>query len=213
MAKLTEYKNFWLIWLGTAGKSEGTSLFRLQQDWGITTNYLYHKEAGLGRPLVKHMVENGFLSQEKSKFHARFEWVPSYVLERHPLPRENVWSPNTRVIEKWPIVQKFIEEHRAVVFDASNLRTLYKNNLDSFKNLAPSVFDDIYLFAFMSGLAPFCAKYHAAIVSRMLSTLVSIQPEKDLLAYFAALRQNTGPSEIPQIIKDEGELLQALSPQ
>lgn len=213
MAKLTDYKNFWLIWLGCAANSEGTSIFRLQQAWGITTNYLYHKEAGIGKPIVKQMAENGFLAQDKSRFRARFEWVPSFVLERHPLPHENAWSMNTRVIEKWPIVQKFIEDHRRIVFDAANLRTLYRNNLDNLKSFAPSIFDDMYLFAVLSSLVPFCTKYHATIVSRMLNTVVSVQPEKDVLGYFAALRQSISPSEMPQIIKDESELLQTLSPQ
>ncbi len=212
LAKLTEYKNFWLIWIGCAGKSAGASLFALQREWGITTNYLYHKETGLGKPLVKMMLENGFLSQDKSKFTPLFEWIPSYVLERHPMPQEPTWTANTRMIEKWPVVQKFMSEHRTVLFDQANLKILYRGKLDTLKKFAPSAFDDLYLFVFMSSLVPFYAKYHAAIVGRMLKTLISIHPEKDLIGYFEKIRHTIGPSEIPQIIANEEELLQALHP-
>ena len=60
-AKLTDYKNFWLIWLSCAGSGNGISLFKIQTTWDIRTNYLYHREAGLGKPLFSLMAEEGYI--------------------------------------------------------------------------------------------------------------------------------------------------------
>lgn len=210
MKKLFEYSNFWLIWLECAGSSEGTSLFNIQEEWKIKTNYLYHKEAGLGKSLFKNMIEQGYLENGKKGPIAKFDWIPSYVLEKHKLTSGNEWSLNSFIIEKMPQIQQFIEHNRSVLFDRALLNKLYKGNLGTIKREGSTIFDDIRLFVFISNLMPFCKKYGADIVVRMLFTAVSFYSEKDLLGYFNALRQRIPEENIPKVIENEGELMRVL---
>lgn len=214
MEKLFEYTNFWLIWLGCAGSAEGTSLFKIQSDWKIKTNYLYHKETGLGKPLFKDMLEQGYLDNGKSGLVAKLDWIPSYVLENHKLPSEanGGWTLNTFIIEKMPDIQKFIESNKAILFDSILVSSLYRGNLDTIKREGRTIFDDIGLFVFVSNLIPFCKRYGADIVVRMIFTMISFQSEKDLLGYFNALRQKIPEDKIPKIIDNEGDLVRILYP-
>ena len=171
MKKLFEYSNFWLIWLECAGESEGTSLFKIQEEWGIKTNYLYHKEKGLGKSLFKNMIEQGYMQNGKKGPIAKFDWIPSYVLEKHKLTDQRGWSLNGFIIEKMPLMQKFIEHNHEILFDRVLLNKLYRNDLNTIKSSGSTIFDDIRLFVFVSNLMPFCKKYGADIVTRMLFTM------------------------------------------
>ncbi|VVB60819.1 Uncharacterised protein [uncultured archaeon] len=210
MKKLFDYSNFWLIWLECAGDPDGTSLFKIQEEWKIKTNYLYHKEAGLGKPLFKNMLEHGYLQDGKKGPAAKFDWIPSYILEKHKLTNSNEWSLNSFIIEKMPVMQQFIEHHHEVLFDRQIITRLYKGDLGAIKREGSTIFDDIRLFVFISNLIPFCKKYGADIVVRMLFTLVSFYSEKDLLGYFNALRQRIPEDQIPKVIENEGELVRVL---
>lgn len=212
MKKLFNYNNFWLIWLGCAGNPEGTSVFKIQENWKIKTNYLYHKEAGLGKPLVKNMIEAGYLEQKKKGIVSRLEWIPAYMLERHKMQPGNGWSINEFIIAKAPIIQKFIEKNRNVLFDPQILSRLYMSDINAIKKYGSCIFDDIYLFAFVSNLAPFCISNNAEIVVRMLDTAVAFSPERDLLGYFSSLRQKIPDSEIPRMIENEAALVRLLAP-
>ena len=77
---LFDYTNFWLIWLSCAEKP--TTLFKIQKRWKIKTNYLYHKERGLKKPLFRSMIDGGFIEKNGKEITARFDWIPSYVVER-----------------------------------------------------------------------------------------------------------------------------------
>lgn len=210
MKKLFEYSSFWLIWLECAGNPEGTSLFKIQEEWKIKTNYLYHKEAGLGKSLFKNMIEQGYLEDGKKGPVAKFDWIPSYVLEQHKLTNGNEWTLNGFIIEKMPIMQQFIEHNRSVLFDRTLLNKLYRGNINTIKREGTTIFDDIRLFVFISNLIPFCKKYGADIVVRMLFTVVSFYSEKDLLGYFNELRQRIPEGNIPKVIENEGELVRVL---
>lgn len=210
MKKLFEYSNFWLIWLECAGNNEGTSLFKIQEEWKIKTNYLYHKEAGLGKPVFKNMLEQGYLADGKSGPVARFEWIPAYVLERHKLVNNGEWSINGFIMEKMPVMQKFIMDYRSILFDKAVLGRLYRGDINTIKREGSTIFEDISLFVFLSNLIPFCKKYGADIVVRMLFTLVSFYPEKDILGYFNMLRQRIPEDKLPKVIENEGELVRVL---
>ncbi len=210
MKKLFEYSNFWLIWLECAGTPEGTSLFKIQEEWKIKTNYLYHKEKGLGKSLFKNMIEQGYLEDGKKGPVAKFDWIPSYVLEKHKLTNQSSWSLNSFIIEKMPIMQQFIEHNRQVLFDRILISKLYKENINTIKHEGSTIFDDIRMFVFVSNLMPFCKKYGADIVVRMLFTMLSFYSEKDLLGYFNALKQKIPEESIPTVIENEGELVRVL---
>ncbi len=210
MKKLFEYSNFWLIWLECAGDPEGTSLFKIQEEWNIKTNYLYHKETGLGKSLFKNMIEQGYLENGKKGPVAKFDWIPSYVLEKHKLTDQSGWSLNGYIIEKMPMMQKFIEHNHTILFDRTILSKLYKGDLNAIKNEGSTIFDDLRLFVFVSNLIPFCKKYGADIVVRMIFTIMSFYSEKDLLGYFNALRQKIPEDSIPTVIENEGELVRVL---
>ena len=210
MKKLFEYSNFWLIWLECAGEPEGTSLFKIQEEWGIKTNYLYHKEKGLGKSLFKNMIEQGYMQNGKKGPTAKFDWIPSYVLEKHKLTDQRGWSLNGFIIEKLPLMQKFIEHNHEILFDRVLLNKLYRNDLDTIKSSGSTIFDDIRLFVFVSNLMPFCKKYGADIVTRMLFTMLSFYSEKDLLGYFNELRQKIPEENIPTVIENEGDLVRVL---
>lgn len=210
MKKLFEYSNFWLIWLECAGDSEGTSLFKIQEEWGIKTNYLYHKEKGLGKSLFKNMIEQGYMQNGKKGPTAKFDWIPSYVLEKHKLTDQRGWSLNGFIIEKMPQMQKFIEHNHEILFNRTLLNKLYRNDLNTIKSSGSTIFDDIRLFVFVSNLMPFCKKYGADIVTRMLFTMLSFYSEKDLLGYFNELRQKIPEENIPTVIENEGELVRVL---
>ena len=117
-AKLTDYKNFWLIWLSSAGQEKGISLFRIQSTWDIKTNYLYHNEAMIQKPLFKLMEEERFIEVVGNKIKARFDWIPEYVNElfHSEKPVGGFWSPELVVKDKWPRVQVFMEKYRKYLF-------------------------------------------------------------------------------------------------
>ena len=106
-SKLTEYKNFWLIWLSCAGSDTGISLFKIQTTWDIQTNYLYHKEAGLGKPLFSLMNEEGYIEITGNKISPRFEWITKHILDLFikEKPEGGFWSPELLVKRNWPKVQ------------------------------------------------------------------------------------------------------------
>jgi len=212
MKNLFNYSNFWLIWLGCAGNPDGTSLFKLQEEWKIKTNYLYHKEAGLGKPLVKHMVSSGYLEQQKKGLVSKLDWIPAYMLERHKMQQSNGWSINEFVLAKMPLFQKFIDKNRTVLFDRKILAGFYKSDINSIKKYGSCIFDDIYTFIFISNLVPFCMSNNAEIVIRMLNTASSFSPERDVLGYFNSLRAKLPEDEIPRMIENEAALVKMLAP-
>jgi hypothetical protein len=212
MKNLFNYSNFWLIWLGCAGNPDGTSLFNIQEEWKIKTNYLYHKEAGLGKPLVKNMVDSGYLEQKKKGLVSRLDWIPAYMLERHKIQQSSGWSINEFVVSKMPLFQKFIGENRTVLFDRNILAGLYNTDINSIKKYGSCIFDDLYTFIFISNLVPFCMSNNAEIVIRMLNTAASFSPERDVLGYYNRLRAKIPEDEIPRMIENEAALVKMLAP-
>lgn len=212
MKKLFDYSNFWLIWLGCAGNPDGTSLFKIQEEWKIKTNYLYHKEAGLGKTLVNNMIESGYLEKTKKGIVSRLEWIPEYMLEKHTIQPRAGWSISEFIVGKMPLMEKFIDKNRAVLFERSALSGLYMSDINSVKKYGSCIFDDIYLFIFISNLAPFCISNNAEIVVRMLDTAAAFAPGRNLLGYFSTLRQKVPEAEIPRLIENEAELVRMLAP-
>lgn len=195
--KLTDYKNFWLIWLSCAGQEKGISLFRIQTTWGIQTNYLYHREASLGNPLFKLMTEQGYTETVGKKIRPRFEWIPEYVnLLFHGEKPTGGWSPELGVKGKWPLVQPFMEKHRRFIFDLDNLRVLYKSDKDMMGLYGRYIFQHIFLYVLFSNLVAFSKRYHAEIVTRMISTSLSLGTGADVLNYMYHLHSQIGGAVI-----------------
>ncbi len=207
--KLQEYKNFWLIWLSSAGNPNGTSLFTIQKLWNITSNYLYHKESGLNKPLYSAMIEEGFITKKSRKITARFDWVPAYMIERHSPDKER-WSLNIFMIENWAKIQDFIQKQHDILFGHENLKTLYRN-IKTIRKTGQDIFEDIFTLVFVSNIMPFCAKYGANLVARIIYTMISMTPERDLLGYFKKIIPEISKmGDFPRIIENEKKLMDVL---
>ena len=211
--RLTDYKNFWLIWLSCAGQEKGISLFRIQSKWGIQTNYLYHKEAGLGRPLFKLMEEKGFITIIGNKIRPRFEWIPGYVEQmfKSEKPAGGGWSRELVVKRKWPLVQAFIERHSGSLFDLENLRILYRDDKDVLGTYGRYVFQHVFLYVLFSNLITFSKKYNAEIVTKMISTAVSLGAGADVLNYMYQLHSHIREvPDFPVLMENEPEMVKTL---
>jgi len=214
MKKMTDYKNFWLIWLTTASEPNGTTLFKIQKEWNISTNYLYHKESGIRKPLFKEMIAEGYLREENKKLFARFEWITDYIMVeyKHKIEKQ-VWSPNLFIIKTWPHIQKFIEENQSIFFNIDKIKTLYKNDIKTIRKVGFTIFSDILLSIYILNIIPFCMKYNANVVVRIIYTLVTMASEKNFYGYFNSIRPfiEKNPN-FPKIIPDEKTLLKVLAP-
>ncbi len=210
--KLTDYKNFWLIWINCAGKQErGESLFGIQTSWGIKTNYLYHNEAGLGKPLYIRMIRDGYLVKSGPRLKAGFAWIPGYVSDLAGVSTGDAWYPSTLIKERWPHIQKFIEEHAQTLFDDKAIRTLYKNDRDLLGQTGRYIFNDIFLYVMFSNIILFTKKYKADIVTRIISTAISIFSERDLLNYMRCLHERLFRN-VPAIVTSEAEMNRVMYP-
>jgi len=208
---LTDYKNFWLIWLNSASEQNGTSLFRMQTEWGVKTNYLYHIESGLGRPLFECMIRDGYVVKEGKRLKPLFGWIPDYIKVKYGENGGNGWSPNSLIVGKWEPVQKFIEKYHSMLFSLENLKLLYRNNREMVGKYGPCIFTDIFLYVLFSNMTTFCKKYRADVVLRMISTLVSLSSERDLLNYMYKLNSQLGKIvDFPVLIRNEDELSRIL---
>ena len=212
LPKLTDYKNFWLIWLSAAGRPQGISLFSIQNEWGIKTNYLYHEEAGIGKPLYMAMIKEGFLEKSGKRIKARFEWIPAFVKEKYqPLGHVDYWIPYNLLTAKWPQVQAFMEKNSPVLFSSQGIRTLYRNSKDLLGDSGQYIFTDIFIYVLFSNLTIFCKKYKAEIVLRILLTVFSVFTDRDLMNYMRQVNAQLA-KEVPLIIGDEAEMNSLMSP-
>ncbi len=210
--KVTGYKNFWLIWLSCAGKpQEGDSLFHIQTSWGIQTNYLYHNEAGLGRPLYTRMIRDGYLAKSGTRLKALHAWIPSYVNGMAGLTTGDKWCPSSLIKSRWAPVQRFIEEHSETLFSPEALRILYKGDRDLLGQTGRYIFNDIFLYVLFSNVILYAKKYKADIVMRIISTAISLFSERDLLNYMRYLHERLF-REVPAIIASEAELNKVMYP-
>jgi len=210
--KLTDYKNFWLIWISCAGKPErGESLFQIQTGWGIKTNYLYHNEAGLGRPLYTRMIKDGYLIKSGPRMRPVFGWIPGYVKALSGMTTGDAWYPATLLTGKWPQVQRFIEENSSTLLGEDAVRILYKNDRDLLGQTGRYIFSDIFLYVFFSNIMLFTKKYKADIVMRIISTAISMFSERDLLNYMRYLHERLF-REVPAIITSEQEMNKVMYP-
>ena len=211
-SKLTDYKNFWLIWINCAGKEEGVSLFRIQTDWDVKTNYLYHNEMGLGVPLFRSMIRENYIEKEGKRIKAQFGWIPDYIRDKYESEEpEGMWFLDSLLRIKWSAVQKFIEKYHPVLFDTKNIKLLYKNDKELIGKSGPHIFTDVFLYVLFSNLKAFCKKYEADVVLRIISTLISLSGEKDLLNYMHVIDSQLGNvADFPVIVRNENELSKIL---
>ena len=212
MKELFEYSNFWLIWIECAGTTEGISLFKIQDSWNIKTNYLYHKEHSLEKPLFKSMIETDYICEAKKGLVSKFEWIPEYILKKHKLNENNRWSLNSFIVGKLPEIQKFIEQNNTILFDKKSINRLYMNDLNTIKKEGATIFDEIILFVFVYNIVPFCKRYGADVVIRMIYTIFSISSKKDFLGYYNMVSKKIQKDQVPVIIENEGELVTMLCP-
>lgn len=210
--KITDYKNFWLIWINCAGKEEGVSLFKIQTDWGIKTNYLYHNEVGLNAPLFRVMVRENYIAKEGKNLKADFRWIPEYIKERYDMKAEGgAWHPDSLVRIKWGEVQRFIEKYHPFLFSQENMKLLYRDDKELIGRSGPRIFTDIFLYIMFSNMRNFCKKYGADVVLRIISTLVSLSCERDILNYIHRLDSKLkNVPDMPNLIRDESELSRML---
>ncbi|MFH1978312.1 MAG: hypothetical protein ABIJ92_03225 [Candidatus Aenigmatarchaeota archaeon] len=213
LKKLTDYRNFWLIWLTCAEFVDGVSLFRIQKEWGIKSNHLYHKESGLRKPLFKEMIESGYLAKEKNKLIAKFDWVAEYMVTQHKDINSEGWSPNLFVIESWPKIHTFMEKNQSLFFKLSNIKILYKNSTQTMRKVGFSIFNDIFLVMLILNIVPFCKNSNADIVIRIMDTITAFSLERDLYHYAKSIIPHIYKApDLPKLIKDERELVKVLSP-
>jgi hypothetical protein len=208
-AKLTDYKNFWLIWLSCAGQENGTSLFRIQSMWDIKTNYLYHNEAVIKKPLFRLMEEEKYIEISGNKIKARFDWIPAYIAEsfKEGKATGGYWSPALIVKSRWASVQPFMERHRKQFFDPDNLRLLYRGDRDMLGTYGKFVFQHVFLYVVFSNIIAFSRRYSADIVTKMMATAVSLGSGADVLNYMYQLHSTIGGStDFPVLTTDEQEL-------
>lgn len=210
--KVTEYKNFWLVWISCAGKPDkGDSLFQIQTKWDIRTNYLYHNEAGLGRPLYTRMLKDGYLVKEGPRLKPVFSWIPGYMKAFSEVPAGNAWYPSALMEGKWQAVQRFIEDNCATLFSQEAIRILYKNDRDLLGHSGRFIFNDIFLYVLFSNIMLFTRKYKADIVMRIISTSLSIFAERDLINYMKHLHGKLF-KEVPAILTSESEMNRVMYP-
>ncbi|MBW6461752.1 MAG: hypothetical protein K0B07_01780 [DPANN group archaeon] len=213
MKELLDYNNFWLIWLNCAGSAQGMSLFKIQESWDIKTNYLYHKERSLDQPLFKAMIDAGYIKRGEKGFVAEFDWIPSYILDNHKLKsNDSGWSLNDFIVETIPEIHEFIKNNNLILFNQTFIKQLYMSDINILKRDGPTIFDDVMLFVFIYNLIPFCKRYDAEIVIRMLYTFFSFSSQKDFLNYFKDLNHKLSKDAVPEIISNEGELIKILCP-
>jgi hypothetical protein len=211
--KLTDYKNFWLIWISAAGQENGISLFRIQSNWDIKTNYLYHDETGLGKPLFRLMEEQRYIDIVGKKIKARFDWVPEHVnsIFRKEKPVGGFWSPELVLKEKWQFVQPFMQAYRKYFFELANLRILYRADRDTLGTYGRYIFLHVFIYVLFSNIIAFSKKYNADVVSKMAATLLSLGSGADLLNYMYELHSTIGGSpDFPLLFRDESELSKIL---
>jgi hypothetical protein len=80
-------------------------------------------------------------------------------------------------------------------------------------NLGPYIFDDIFKLIIVSNLLPICSRYSANIVARIMYTLLSMAPGRNLLGYLKSVTAGLGGSEsFPEIIANESMLMDVLYP-
>ena len=213
MKDLFEYNNFWLIWINCAGSAEGISLFKIQTSWDIKTNYLYHNERSIKKPLFKAMIDGGYLKQGKNGLVADFEWIPEYILKKHELkPNDIGWSLNGFIIEHIPEIHEFIKKNHVELFDSVAVKKLFQSDINTIKQEGYTILDNIILFVFVSTLIPFCKRYDAEIVIRMVYTIFAFSSRQDFLSYLNVLRNTLQSDSIPNIIPNEGTLVKVLCP-
>jgi hypothetical protein len=208
---LMGYKNFWLIWLSCAGKGQGESLFQVQTRWGIRTNYLYHNETGLGKPLYARMIRDGYLEKSGPRIKSLYSWIPGYVKSMAGEAGGGVWYPGVLFDTKWPRVQGFIEGNAQNLFSDKALKVLYRNDRDLLGLSGGFIFHDIFFYVLFSNLILFTHKYKADIVMRIISTAISILGDRDLLGYMRLLHEGLF-KEVPAIITSEAELDKLMCP-
>ncbi|MBU0953758.1 MAG: hypothetical protein KKA90_05085 [Nanoarchaeota archaeon] len=214
MRVLPEYKNFWLLWLSAAGSARGQSLFAIQKSWGITSNYLYHNEHRIGKPLVQAMIDSGYLNKEKGRISARFAWIPSYVEETFVAADEQTHGIRKASAQSWQQIQPFIEQHHETLFGKEALQALYGFNPDAVRRTGFSIFHDLYLLVLHENVARFANKFQAPFIPRLTHALLAHAPRRDLLSYARTIRQALPENTVPRILPNEQALGQflALSP-
>ncbi len=117
------------------------------------------------------------------------------------------WDPDSLVISKWESVQNFIEKYHPVLFSLKNLKLLYKNDREMIGRYGSNIFMDVFLYVLFSNMIVFCKKYKADIVSRIISTLISVSSERDLLNYIYQLNTQLGKiADFPVLVKNEDEM-------
>ncbi|MBI4021004.1 MAG: hypothetical protein HY369_02065 [Candidatus Aenigmarchaeota archaeon] len=203
---LPTFRNFWVIWLNCAGPP--TTLYAIQRDWGITTNYLYHREASLGKPLFQAMIDQGYVKKESRHLEASFSWIPGHIIEEHKIEQKG-WTPSLLLLQNWPLVQAFLEKHRTLLFAPAALKALYKGQLDLLARAGPAYFQDLFLLAITANMVRLSQRYKAGAVERILYTFLALLPDRDLTTYSRGI---TAETEFPLIIKDEEEMLASLIP-
>ena len=101
----------------------------------------------------------------------------------------------------------FIEKYHPVLFSLKNLKLLYKNDREMIGRYGSNIFMDVFLYVLFSNMIVFCKKYKADIVSRIISTLISVSSERDLLNYIYQLNTQLGKiADFPVLVKNEDEM-------
>ncbi len=176
--KVENYGNFWLIWLSCASKPK--SLFQIQFEWGISTNYLYHRERGLKKRISEIMLQENYIERKGKNLIAKFDWVPTYLSRQLP----------EIVIKKYGRkFLTFLVNNRQAIFDLGNLKILFKNDPSLLKKYGRHLFSYIFLFMFLADFSKLSQKYRAEHIPKVFKFMLKFSTEVNLVKYFERLEE------------------------
>lgn len=176
--RVEKYGNFWLIWLSCVSKPR--SLFQIQFDWGISTNYLYHRERGLRKRISEIMVQQNYVEKKGRSLVAKFDWVLDYLSQRFP----------ELMIRKYGRkFLRFLMDNRRAIFDLENLKLLFNNNPSLLKKYGKNFFSYVFLFMLLYDFSKLSQKYKAEHIPRVFKFMLKFATEVNLVEYFKRLEE------------------------
>ena len=189
MEKIEKLGNFWLIWLSCAG--ERKSLYQIQKDWGIRTNYLYHPEKSLKIPMFKAMLNEGYLRKEGKYLIGEFEWVKKFLVVNYE------GSLIEKHLEEF---MKFLTEKRDILFKFEHIRILFRGNPVLAKRYGRNIFSWIFLYILYRDFREISKVYKAEYIARIFRVLIEFVGDVNLKTYFDRIDESISGYS-PVIIK------------
>ncbi|MCD6371246.1 MAG: hypothetical protein J7L39_00820 [Candidatus Aenigmarchaeota archaeon] len=170
---MQKFGNFWLIWISCAGKKK--SLYQIQKMWGIKTNYLYHPEKSLNKPMFKLMLDEGYIRKEGKYLTADFYWVKEYI----------VLNYKGSLMEKYvDAFLGFLRDKKEIFFNPDNILLLFRGNPSLLKRYGRNIFSYIFLYLLYRDFREIAKIYKAEYIARIFRVFLEFTSEINLKGYF-----------------------------